>query len=546
MNVLWIMCDQLRHDYLGCTGHPHIQTPVIDKLSGEGVSFEHAYAQSTICGPSRMSAYTGRYVRSHGSSTNESPLRVGEPTLGDHLREEGVEAVLIGKTHMVPDAAGLARLGVDTESLIGVRASECGFDPFVRDDGLHPDADNRDPDYFDYLRSHGYEADNPWETWANSAQDIEGNIVSGWLMRHARKPARVPAHLNETAFITDRTLDFMRSREGSTPWVAHVSYIKPHWPYIAPAPYHSMYGPEHVLPANRAETERNHPHPIMRSFQEERFSTAFARNDVRETVIPTYMGLISQIDDEIGRLIAELKETGQYDNTIIIFSSDHGDYLGDHWLGEKQMFHDPSVRIPLIIRDPRPEADATRGTTSPALVELIDIAPTLLDLYGGAPRDHIFEGHSLRPLLEGQSIPELWRSVTISEYDYRDDKAYRDQARLPAHPKMIMAANHDWKLLHFEDADPILFDRRSDPNEITDVSGLPDCKQALATMYDHLFAWARRSKSDICRPLADSPELAEHMKHYDVFATTGYPIGYWSEEELEAEYKKEAAFKAAE
>ena len=138
-NVLWIMCDQLRYDYLGCTGHPTLKTPNIDALAKRGVRFTNAYVQSPICGPSRMSFYTGRYMRSHGSHWNGWPLRVGEPTLGDHLKKIGVRNVLVGKTHMAPDLEGMKMLGIAPDSIIGVHVSECGFEPYERDDGLHPD-----------------------------------------------------------------------------------------------------------------------------------------------------------------------------------------------------------------------------------------------------------------------------------------------------------------------------------------------------------------------------------------------------------------------
>src|SRR5215475_4413224 len=118
-NVLWIMCDQLRHDYLGCTGHPTLKTPNIDAMARRGVRFSNAYVQSPICGPSRMSFYTGRYMRSHGSHWNGWPL-------------------LVGKTHMAPDLEGLKALGIAPDSIIGVHVSECGFEPYERDDGLHP------------------------------------------------------------------------------------------------------------------------------------------------------------------------------------------------------------------------------------------------------------------------------------------------------------------------------------------------------------------------------------------------------------------------
>ena len=166
-NVLWIMCDQLRYDYLGCTGHPTLKTPNIDAMAARGVRFSNAYVQSPICGPSRMSFYTGRYMRSHGSHWNGWPLRVGEPTLGDHLKKIGVRNVLVGKTHMAPDLEGMKMLGIAPDSIIGVHVAECGFEPYERDDGLHPDARPR-PRYDAYLRERGYDAPNPWEHWANS------------------------------------------------------------------------------------------------------------------------------------------------------------------------------------------------------------------------------------------------------------------------------------------------------------------------------------------------------------------------------------------
>ena len=136
-NVLWIMADQLRWDYLSCYGAKHIDTPNIDWLASKGVRFNRAYVQSPVCGPSRMSFYTGRYVRSHGATWNGFPLRVGEPTLGDHLREVGVESYLVGKTHMIPDQEGMKRLGIEADSAIGALVAQCGFHEIVRDDGTN-------------------------------------------------------------------------------------------------------------------------------------------------------------------------------------------------------------------------------------------------------------------------------------------------------------------------------------------------------------------------------------------------------------------------
>ena len=156
-NILCIMCDQLRYDYLGCTGHPTLKTPNIDAMAARGVRFSNAYVQSPICGPSRMSFYTGRYMRSHGSHWNGWPLRVGEPTLGDHLNKIGVRNVLVGKTHMAPDLEGLKRSASRRIRSSACMCRECGFEPYERDDGLHPTARPR-PRYDAYLREQGYDA----------------------------------------------------------------------------------------------------------------------------------------------------------------------------------------------------------------------------------------------------------------------------------------------------------------------------------------------------------------------------------------------------
>ena len=147
-----------------------------------------------------------------------------------------------------------------------------------------------------------------------------------------------------------------------------------------------------------------------------KIATAFQSEEVRKKVIPAYMGLIKQCDDQLGVLLDHLEDTDQLKDTMIVLTSDHGDYLGDHWLGEKDLFHDPSVKVPMIVFDPRKEADATRGTTNDALVEAIDLVPTFVDAAGGKIAKNILEGRSLVPLLNGET-PE-WREVAISEFDY--------------------------------------------------------------------------------------------------------------------------------
>jgi arylsulfatase A-like enzyme len=345
-NILFIMCDQLRADYLSCYGHPHLATPHIDGLAALGIRCTRCYVQGSVCGPSRMSFYTGRYVMSHGATWNFVPLAAGERTLGDYLRAAGLRTAVAGKTHAAPDHGGLARLGVRRDSGAGLLIAEAGFEPYARDDGLVPDGEieKRSGPYDAFLRSQGYPGRNPWHDFANSAANEDGSAASGWSMRNARLPARIPEMHSETAWVTDRAVDFIRE-QGERPWCLHLSYIKPHWPYIAPPPYHAAFGPEDCAMPVRAERERGNAHPVYRAFRRHREGEAFSRDDVRRTVIPTYMGLVKQIDDHVGRLLTFIEDAGRMSDTMIVFTSDHGDFLGDHWLGEKELMFEPCVRV---------------------------------------------------------------------------------------------------------------------------------------------------------------------------------------------------------
>ncbi len=495
-NILFIMFDQLRWDYLSCYGHPHLHTPNIDRLAAKGVRFNRAYIQSPICGSSRMSTYTGRYVHSHGASWNGIPLKVGEITMGDHLRKAGMGCWLIGKTHMRADAEGMARLGLEPDSLIGARVAECGFDVFERDDGMLPEGPDGfyDPDgakeYNKYLKAKGYESDNPWHDFANSGLDDEGNVLSGWFLKNAPEAANIAEEDSETPYLTGRGIEFMETHDG--PWCCHLSFIKPHWPYIVPEPYASMYGPEHVLPVVRSEVERQNAHPVLKAFMDTKIGQTFSRQDVREAVIPAYMGLIKQADDQMGRLFDWMEKTGRMDDTMIVLTSDHGDFLGDHWMGEKTFFHDASTKMPLIIYDPSPEADATRGTVCDALVESIDLAPTFVDMAGGDVATHILEGHTLLPILHGKA-GTLPRDFVICEYDYSGSPIADIVGSSVRDAVMFMVANKKWKLIHCEGGHrPILFDLENDPQELNDLGDSADHADVIAEMYDHLFTWARR------------------------------------------------------
>ena len=530
-NILFIMCDQLRFDYLGCTGHPNIKTPNIDALAARGVTFSNTYCQSPICGPSRMSFYTGRYVSSHGSASNFAPLRIGERNIGHHLNPLGMRTVLVGKTHMIADREGMERLGVDAGSPIGVHHAQAGFEVHERDDGVHPDSMVRpDVAYNQYLKSRGYtEDDNPWHWAANSVETEEG-VRSGFFNDRVDLPARVAEADSETPYMTRRAMEFLAADDGKSPWLLHLSFIKPHWPYVAPAPYNDMYSADDVVPANRTEDELLDTNPLMKLFMTRVAGKTFGRDIARETVIPVYMGLISQIDDQLGILFEFMEKRGLLDDTMIVFTSDHGDYLGDHWMGDKDYFHDPSVRIPLIIADPSEAADATRGTVDSSLVEAIDLLPTFIEHQGGEVARNILDGRSLMPKIRGEDVE--WRSYAVSEYDYSCQVFRTETGRMPLDCRTYMVATERWKYVHAPGYPPVLFDLEYDPDELVDLGHSPEHDGIRQTMAGHLADWALQYRQ------RETWSEEHNVRMTGMEEQLGVLIGYWNEDDAKGKDPK--------
>ncbi len=501
------MFDQLRFDYLSCYGHPTLETPNMDRIAQQGVRFTNAYVQSPVCGSSRMSYYTGRYVHSHGAAFNNFPLKAGEQTIGDHLRNIGVDAFLLGKTHMKVDKEGMKRLGISQGSIIGARIAECGFDPYIRDDGLWAEGPDgyyteMESPYNQYLKSKGYSGDNPWSSHANAGITETGDIASGWFMKNARVPANIKEEDSETPWLTTQMINFLntdakKKPTDKKPWLMHLSYIKPHWPYIVPAPYNSMYTKKDILPAVRSETEVTQgSNPIYKAFTENIIGKAFQKDKVREEVIPAYMGLIKQCDDQMGRLFKHMESLGYMDNTMIVICSDHGDYLGDHWLGEKDLFHEPSVKTPLIIYDPSKRANKSRGTSLNLLVESIDLASTFIDYYGFKIPSHVLEGRSLLPAIHFSKINN-WRKYVVSEYDYSTSGISTKLNVSSRDARLFMIFDGQYKLIHAEgDFQPMVFDLKNDPNEFHDLASEintnSSVRKIIKTLYEYLAHWSRR------------------------------------------------------
>jgi arylsulfatase A-like enzyme len=519
MNVLFIMADQLRWDHLSCAGHPYLHTPNIDALAARGVRFSQAYVTSGVCGPSRMSYYTGRYPVSHGATWNRVPLSIGEHTLGEYLRAggSGHDLWLAGKTHVMPDDEGLARLAIDGGSELGQLLRRGGFRELDRHDGHH---ETRDGDgYSGWLRAQGYDSPQPWTDYVISAIDERGQVVSGWNMRNAHLPARVAEPHSETAYMTAQAVRFMRE-QGSRPWVLHLSYVKPHWPYMAPAPYHALYSYDQCLPTVKHARELQAAHPVTAAYRAHEESATFARDEVVRHVRPAYQGLIKQLDDQLGRLFEEMAGLGRLDDTLVIFCADHGDFLGDHWLGEKELFYDTVQRVPFIVADPRRAADATRGHVDERFVECVDVVPTVLDFLGLPIPEHRVEGASLLPLLRGES-PALWRDFVYSELDYGFKAARVALGREPQQCRAYSLRTATHRYVHWLDLPEQLWDLRADPQQFDDLALDASSAAERQAMHERLLAFllARKHRTTV----SDDQVRARTDKH----KSAGVYYGQW-------------------
>jgi arylsulfatase A-like enzyme len=234
------------------------------------------------------------------------------------------------------------------------------------------------------------------------------------------------------------------------------------------------------------------------------------------------MGLVRQIDDQLGRLFEYMKQKDLLEQTLIVFTSDHGEYLGDHWLGEKDLFHEASVKIPLIVVNPDVTADETRGSVCAEMVEAIDLLPTFVQYAGGNIGQERIEGHSLMPLLRSHLAPGNWRQYAVSEIDY-SERGARGLLKIPAYDcRATMIRDKRWKYIHHNLFRGQLFDMKRDPNELNDLGDEPSHKRIRRQMRELLLDSRRRLKPRVgvrCDDIASmGPEKDE---------SAGIVIGRW-------------------
>lgn len=481
LNVLFIMVDQMRADCLSCAGHPVVRTPNLDALAAQGVRFRNTFVQSAICGPSRMCIYTGRYPHATRAPWNEVPLPAEERTVGHYFLEAGYRAALCGKSHYVADPFALppadpGRERIEYRTLAGLEAWELK-------DGAKGEG------WLAYLRKKGY----PEEVIRSPYQVVMPENPGG--TDPSAFPIAIRAEDHDTAYLTDRAMQFMEEAEDQL-WMLHLSYFRPHHPLAAPAPYHALYDPAHMPAPNRCSSELADPHPLHIPYRVERKGTEYDEEGVWRQRRATYYALITEIDDHLGRLFGWMQARGLWKNTLICFVSDHGVYLGDHWTYQKELFYDEAYQVPLILFDPRPEADARRGAAEEAFVESIDLLPTLLEA-AGVPVAPAIQGRSLVPFLQGDG-PSDWRTEVYADWDFRFYWTPKKLGLPPEKCRGWMVRDRDFKLWHFNGLPDVLFDLREDPLERHNRAADPAYREVVQRYLLKLIDW-RMSCEDVSR-----------------------------------------------
>jgi arylsulfatase A-like enzyme len=259
-----------------------------------------------------------------------------------------------------------------------------------------------------------------------------------------------------------------------------------------------MYSAEQCLPVVRSPVERENEHPVVSAYRQHEDCLSFQRDECIRTVRPAYQGLISQLDHHLGRIFDSLTETGVLDDTLVIFTADHGDFLGDHWLGEKELFYDTVQKVPFIVVDPRREADATRGSVDSRMVEAVDVVPTVLDALGLALPLHRLEGRSLLPLLRGE--PTLgWRDFSYSELDYSWRQARITLGKGVHECRGFSLRTEEWRYVWWLGEREQLWHLPSDPDQFSDLGGEKTSEAVRLAMRGRLvdFLARRRSRTTV-------------------------------------------------
>ena len=472
-NVLVIQADQFRADCLGVAGNPDVRTPYLDQLAADAVHYRNAYCPFPVCTPSRYSLLSGLHVRQHGGWTNRSTLAPGIDTFPRALRRAGYRTAAVGKMHFTPTYLDVGYDDLELAEQDGPGRYDDDYHRDLAAAGLAPVIDLIDQER--EFRSHA-----PQSYW-----DSFGTGRSG-----------LPPQWHSTSWIGERARRVLDGWTHTGDQLLHVSFIKPHHPFDPPAGWDDLYDPAELSPLpgwTGTIPAADRPHQ-REYFDYERLDLPQLRQ-----VMAHYYATITHLDHEIGLMLDLLRRRGLYDDTLIIFTSDHGEYLGFHHLLLKDgPLYDPVAKVPLLVKFP---GQRRRGERSDALVSLIDVAPTVLSTCGLTP-------------------PVPLPGSDLTEPSSGHDAVYAEDRRHGI-AGMIRAGEH--KLLWSDVTGDALFDLAADPYELNNVIDDPAYGDVLRGLREAATRWALREATpptyvDPAAPQRTAPTGADRATLQTLFA----------------------------
>jgi len=493
-SFLLFITDQHRADYLGCSGHPTLKTPHIDSIAGRGTRFKRFYVATPVCMPNRATLMTGRMPSVHGARSNGLPLSLRANTFVDSLRASGYTTALVGKSHLQNFTGQPAILkrppahpGHQVLDPSFAEAYKSAFEgAYDQEHPKHWDAGHDFSmqlpfygfEHVDLCTAHGDQVGGHYYVWlkswrpdADELRDHHKQLPHNYICPQAfRTP--IPEELYPTTYVAEKScewLDHYAAGKRDKPFFLMTSFPDPHHPFTPPGRYWSMYAPEEMaLPASFWSGNRILARPVIWAKEQRESGTAdtagqaaFAVNEreAREAMALS-CGMIAMIDDAIGRVLGRLTACGLADNTVVIFTTDHGDFLGDHGLLLKGPAHYESItHVPFIWAEPGKRA----ARRTEILVGTLDIAPTILDRANVQPYNGI-QGLSLLPVLDGSNTTITRDSMVI------EDDQQRAIFGLTSGSRLRTLVTQHWRMTIAQD-DPYgeLYDLQNDPDEMENL-----------------------------------------------------------------------------
>ncbi len=478
-NLLFIWTDEQRADTMACYGNTYVHTPNLNALAARSVVFENAYCTQTVCTPSRSSVMTGLYPHATGCLANNIPLRPETPTIAEMVSDDYLCAYY-GKWHLGDEVI-----------------AQHGFDEWVSIEDMYRPHYTRHEylevmsDYHQYLIDQGFSPD---------AESLGNDVFA------RPTAARLPREHTKAAFLGRRAAEFLRRQRGDRPFLLHVNFLEPHMPFMGP--YDDMYAPDQVpvgphflRPPSEGASGLNRNQADFYShsaFEGHDLSTESGWRKLRAQ----YLGLVTLVDEAVGDIMEALEGSGQADNTIIVYTSDHGDMMGDHSILAKTVQYEEAMRVPLLMRVPWLQE---AGRVAEGRISQIDLVPTLLDLMDQPVPDGL-HGVSRRSVLEGQR--SLADNDVFVEWNGRNGRKGRLVSERPdaegnrflGSPWRTVVSADGWKLNLSPDDQCELYDLNGDPCEMVNLYGDPAQRGRVRDLASRLAAWQERTRDAVALP----------------------------------------------